>query len=261
MTALKLIIENKTSKSIESDNKFQFLKKNNPSLIHLDWDGAEQWNNELNVDVLSMNLENICRNAASIFILNNKVLIELVTYGREKLISSLSDDERQVFRNGGLLEKIPSPEVIEWWDKIRGLGRINLNEKLLFQGRQAERWTIELEQIKTANLGTEFQPVWVALDSDYYGYDILTYRKDSNSNITTLLIEVKSFSNPLMPQIYISRNEWEKSNEIGNNYQFIVWCTTTHSHKFFTNYEIAKHIPINQGEGTWQNVLVKLTNW
>ncbi|RYE12071.1 MAG: hypothetical protein EOP45_23500, partial [Sphingobacteriaceae bacterium] len=179
MTALKLIIEHQSKTSIESINRFQFIKDTNPSLLHLDWEGAEIWNKLIEAEVIIDDLPCICRQAASIFILNNPILLELVTYGRESLVSNLTEDEKQVFRNGGLLEKVPTHEIVDWWDEIRFRGRNKLNQNLLFQGREAERWTIDFEISKISHLGNNFLPIWVALDGDHYGYDILSYRPNA----------------------------------------------------------------------------------
>lgn len=261
MTALKLIIENQSKASVESSNRFQFIKDNHPSLVRLDWDGAEVWTNLIEAEIIIDDLQVICRQASALFILNNPVLLELAIHGRETLISNLNDDEMQVFRNGGLLDKFPSAEVVDWWDDLRVRGRTKLNQNLLIQGREAERWTIEFEIKKIAHLGKEFQPIWVALDGDHYGYDILSYRPNPQFAPLAVLIEVKSFTNPSKPQFYVTKNEWDKAVETGSNYIFFVWCTSTKSHKVFSHNELEPHIPKNCGSGSWQNVLITIENW
>ena len=261
MIALKMIIDYQSKTSIESENRFAFIRESNPSLLHLDWDGAENWNKLIESEIIIADLNAICRHAASIFILNNPVLLELVTYGRDALFSNLTEDELQVFRNGRLLDKIPTQQVVEWWDDIRFRGRTKLNQNLLSQGREAERWTIEFEIEKISHLGEDFKPIWVALDGDHFGYDILSYRPNATYVPLAVLIEVKSFANPLKPQFYVTRNEWEKAIETGSNYIFFIWCMYTKTHRVFSHEEIEPHIPKNRGAGNWQNVLINLEDW
>lgn len=255
------MLEYSSQESIEAHNIFEYVKVSNPSFLHLDWDGASKWKELIGDKLSDSELAPICRLASFHFILKDQILLELVTYGREKLVSNLTDDEKQVFRNGALLEKIPSLEVVLWWDQIRIAGRNEFNHKLLSQGREAERWTMEFEISKTAHLGEEFIPQWVALESDHYGYDILSYRPNTQFAPLAILIEVKSFANPTFPHFYVTKTEWDKATETANNYIFFVWCISNKTYKVYTHTEIEKHIPTNNEGGNWQTVLITLDGW
>lgn len=261
MTALKVIIEFESESSTDSIDKLEHIKAHHPSISHFDWSGADSWNKMIVSDVRTTDLISICRHACSHFILRNQFFLELVSQGRESFVATLNDDERQVFRNGGLLEKIPSREVVSWWDEIRYRGRSKLNHDLLEQGRTAERWTIEYEMDKVAHLGDNFKPVWMALDSDRHGYDILSYRASAGFAPIAVLIEVKSFANRFSPHFFLTRNEWEKAIESHMNYVFYVWCIETKEHRIYKYDEIEPHIPSNRGLGKWQNVHIPLQSW
>ena len=257
MTALKLIIEHES----EATEKLEHIRSNHPTFSHLDWTGAEIWNRVILADTRTTELDGICRQACTHFILGNQVLLELVSQGRESFIANLGDDEKQVFRNAGLLERVPSVEVVTWWDEIRYRGRSKLNQDLVIQGRTAERWTMELETNKVAHLGEQYKPVWMALDSDKFGYDILSHRATTGFAPIAILIEVKSFANKYSPHIFVTRNEWKKALISRINYIFYVWCIETKEHRTYTYDEIEPHIPDNRGKGVWQDVYIPLQSW
>jgi len=261
ITALKMIIEYRSTESYNVQNRFMYMRENHPSYINLDWEEAEKWIDFIEIKNINNDLQIICREVAEIFILHSSVLLELAAHGREVLISNLNDDEIQVFRNGGLLEKHPSTVVVSWWDNLKHKGRTKHDEKLLVQGREAERWTFELEMKKNVHLGNEYHPIWVALDSDHYGYDILSYIPSSQLTPTAILIEVKSFSNPSNPHFYLTKNEWDKAIDAENNYLFVIWCVSTKSYKIYTPNQIEPHISKNSGHGAWQNILISINDW
>jgi hypothetical protein len=229
-------------------------------MLHLDWEGAEQWDTIIS-EGLNADIDLICRKASSSFILNSEILLELVTYGRDNVVSNLSDDELQVFRNAKLLDKIPDQEIVDWWDDLKNRGRTLLAQKLHSQGRLAERWTIEFEEQKTAGLGQQYRPVWMALEGDHFGYDILSFRPNAPSAPLAVLIEVKSFMNPSKPQFYITKNEWKKAVETENNYIFFIWSIPDKKHKAYSHWDIEPHIPKNCGSGEWETALITLTDW
>jgi hypothetical protein len=258
MSALKLIIEQRTN--FNASGSFKYIKDNNPSMLHLDWEGAEEWDKIIS-EGLNADINLICRKAAASFLLNSEILLELVTYGRDNVIKNLTDDELQVFRNAQLLEKIPDQAIVDWWDDLKQRGRSLLNKKLHAQGRLAERWTIDFEELKTSNLGPQYKPVWMALEGDHFGYDILSFRSNFPSAPLAVLIEVKSFFNPEKPQFYITRNEWQKAVETENNYIFFIWCMADRKHKAYSHWDIEPHIPKNNGSGEWETALISLTDW
>jgi hypothetical protein len=206
-------------------------------------------------------LDKLCRKACYLFVTRSQILVELSCNGREDLISNLSEDEIQVFRNGLLLEKNPPMEVVLWWDTIKLLAREDLNEKLLSQGREAEFWTFNLESEIVHSLGIPTRPEWVSIDSDRYGYDILTYRLNLDKSPINILIEVKSFSKMSYPHFYLSKHEFNKAKDSDPYYYFYVWCYETRECRKLTFDDVQKHAPEDSGYGKWQTVLIEIKNW
>lgn len=236
-----------------------YLKKTDPTWAHLDWNGAEEWEQILNTE--DNEIEILCRDACYEFILSDSVLINLCSYGREKLIANLSNNEIQVFRNAGLLEKLPNDQIVSWWDQIKLIGRRNLSSQLLIQGREAERWTLDEEVKVTSQWGEEYLPIWVGLEGDHYGHDILSYRMGISGVPSNILIEVKSFSSYNNPHFYITRNEWTKALANPSKYLFYIWCTENKTVQILTPKDIEPNIPIDKNLGNWQNVLIIYNHW
>lgn len=258
LTAYKqLILSNTSAPDIVA--KIDYLRKSDPTHVHFDWPSAENWWKSFGVPSLTSD-EALYKLACKSFVESNPILLNLTRHGRESLISNLEDDELQVFRNAGLLEKILDDDAIEWWDSLRLISRTDLNNSLLQQGRKAERWTIENELSEYLNLTPELTPRWVSLDSDHYGYDILSYRTQANNVPNTVLIEVKSFARISDPHFYLSSNEWKKAVQTAPNYLFYIWCIETKEHRIQTVDQVQPHIPLTTGQGIWQNVLIRM-NW
>ena len=94
-------------------------------------------------------------------------------YGRDRLMALLEQDERQCFYAAGLFEEPASDLVVKWWDDLAQAARVQLDERLLLQGREAERLSITHEEKRLADLGIPRAPRWVAIDDNGAGYDIL----------------------------------------------------------------------------------------
>jgi hypothetical protein len=234
----------------------EILIKNDPTLAHLDWENAGKWRLALLSRIGESNLPILLREACVIFISSNSLLSKLLLNGREPLVQSLSTDERQVFENAGLLAKLPSKEIIEWWDLLRQSARNTLNASLADQGRKAEQWTIDYETEYLKKHEPNLLPDWLSLESDYYGYDIRSFRFSHSSKYHSILIEVKSFSRADYPHFYVSEKEWEKAKESTPNYFFHVWCIETKELRILSVEDVSKNIPANVGSGRWQNILV-----
>lgn len=171
-------------------------------------------------------------------------------------VDRIDREVRQCFRDAGLLSEDPSEEVVLWWDtlchEIRGIQ----NFENFMQGRTAERKSLEYERARLRKLGIALEPKWQAIDDNTLGYDILSFKGDGNFP-SNLLIEVKSSSrNP--PVIIISRDEWRKAKQVGENYLFHVWDVRADR-----LYECAvemfdPHVPTDQGRGEWTNMAVPI---
>lgn len=180
-----------------------------------------------------------------------------VSLGRGRFLSQLDNIDKEVrrcFGIAGLLDDEPTNDVIHWWDclhqGIRGLQALDN----VIQGRLAEQKSLEYERKRLKELGIEHQPKWQAIDDNTLGYDILSF-KSGGEFPTQLMIEVKSSShNP--PTMVISREEWRKAKQVGENYLFHFWDV-----KADRLYEcgvgvIDAHIPENRGLGEWKDVYI-----
>lgn len=236
-------------------DRLTHYKMNHPSYSHLDWNSAERWYSRLDSSVFEKYFL-MCRQACWYFVNDNPILLNLACYGRDLLVSNLSDDELQVFRDAKLLDKIPGDDVVNWWDRFKVDARRNLTGERLAQGRLAERWTIEEESRRLKEANIDASPEWVSLDSDRHGFDISSFRM-LDGKVLPLLIEVKSFARDSIPHIYITLNEWKKAREtIKGEYLFYIWSVEGKRYRILLPDDLVAHIPIDQGFGKWQSVLI-----
>lgn len=243
--------------SIEDASTLNYLKYNDPSYSHFDWDGAEKWNRFLAYQENTTDIRLICRTICYQFITCNDVMLDLARRGRELLVSNLTDNELQVFRNAGLLSTTPDNDLIQWWDRLKKLAKMKIDEKLLAQGRLAESWTLEVEKKIIAEF-CDFSPEYVAIDSDNYGYDILSYRQDNTGNIFNVHIEVKSYGSKYYPHIYLTSNEWNNAKKPPYSCIFYIWCIENKEFSILSVKDMERHIAKNNGQGIWQSLLINL---
>src|SRR4051812_3730102 len=86
----------------ENNDRLTYLKRHHPSYSHLNWTNADSWLKIL-PPLSTKDYHLLCREACNILVTNHSILITLACYGRERLVSNLSDDEIQVFRDARLL--------------------------------------------------------------------------------------------------------------------------------------------------------------
>ena len=73
------------------------------------------------------------------------------------------------------------------------------------QARIAELLSLDCEQVRLDKLGIDRRAVWMSIDDNWAGYDILSYDLEP-TGITSSMIEVKStIASPL--RYCLSRNE------------------------------------------------------
>ena len=184
--------------------------------------------------------------------------------GRMRFIYSLvknskyNSDDLDVFRAAGLLFNPPGEQIVAWWDDISGHARLTIDTKKLVQARKAERLTIEHETRRIESLGIERMPEWPGLDDNFAGYDILSFDLRDGEEIN-IMIEVKS-TGVSPPRFFLSRNEWDKANQVGDVYKFHVWNMVPARPQLFelSVEAIRPHIPSNNEEGKWTNVEIPL---
>lgn len=192
----------------------------------------------------------------AVLLLKMPAFAKLMTLGRGRFIKRIKGDEyrdiRSVFREAKLLEDPPSGDDISWWDTVQGRVRLNFDQERLERARYAESLSLASEQAKLVALGIEKAPVWMAIDDNTVGYDVLSYRLTPTGEIN-LLIEVKStIASPL--RFIVTRNEWDNADQVGEAYLFHVWDMDKNPPILHvrTVEEIRPHIPVDNAKGKWK---------
>lgn len=187
---------------------------------------------------------------------------KLVTLGRGTFIKRLRDDEfrdvRSLFRQARLLDEPPELDDVQWWDALQTHVRLQKDLEFNQRAREAELLSLEREKAELARAGIEKAPVWMAIDDNTAGYDILSYWP-GDYGPRNKLIEVKStIANP--PSFILSRNEWEQARKFGDSFVFQIWVFAGGAPRFFekTVAEVAPHMPEDVGKGRWKNAMIPL---
>jgi len=176
--------------------------------------------------------------------------------GRIRFISSLNSDDRDVFSAAGLLDNPPEISVVQWWDDVVGHARLAVDQEKMVQARTAEKMTIESEKTRLAKIGIDKIPEWIGLDDNFAGYDVLSFDIEGTSEVN-IMIEVKSTINSPL-RFYLSRNEWNTAEKIGNAYKFHVWDMSAKPPILYERSveEVRPHIPSDNEKGKWSNVAI-----
>lgn len=177
-------------------------------------------------------------------------------YGREKLRNALRLNEAQCFTSAGLFVEMPTPDVLAWWDLLAQSVRASENDGRLEQGREAEQLTIDYERNRLKSLGIELDPRWISIDDNTAGYDVQSFDAGTVEPIVKL-IEVKSCARDAVA-IFLTRNEWETAVARSPNYRFHVWLLPEKKLIELRPDDIEPHVPMNRGDGYWENARIKL---
>lgn len=181
-----------------------------------------------------------------------------IPLGRKKFTQKLTQDEVQCFSSAGLLDEMPEEKVVRWWDSIITHTRSFGDESRMIQAREAEKLTLRHELARLSDLGIDKPPVWMAIEDNTVGYDILSYDKGETEPVTKV-IEVKStVASPL--RFYVSRNEWNTCCKTGKAYLFHIWDMRNGRLYERSGQDIEPHIPKDSGEGLWSTVEIKLSS-
>jgi len=181
----------------------------------------------------------------------NPVWGSILLKGRSDAKNFLPADVAQCFKESGLFDEI-TDELIQFWDKL-ALAYRNYSQKRMTEiGRAGEKLSFEYEWKRTGQ-----KPIWQAVESNLAGFDILSII-DSSSNIR-LQIEVKTTTSEVdYAKIHITRNEWETA-ESSRNFVFHLWHLGEEKKLYEVSVgDMAKHIPMNNGEGSWETVEIPL---
>ncbi len=192
----------------------------------------------------------------AVLLLKMPTFAKLMTLGRGRFIKRIKGDDyrdiRSVFREARLLVDPPTGDDIVWWDTIQGRVRLNFDQERLARARQAEGLTIEHETAELIKLGIPRLPIWMAIDDNTAGYDVLSYRP-AEIGERNLLIEVKStVASPL--RFIVTRNEWDNADQVGDAYIFHVWDMDKAPPVLHirTVEQIRPHVPADNAKGKWK---------
>ncbi len=184
------------------------------------------------------------------------VWVKTMKRGRQVFAAKLEEDDHSIFENAGLLDSPPSPDVVEWWDTIGHEVKLETDLEKMTQARTAEKLSWDAEKARLLVLGIKIDPVWVGLDDNTAGYDILSYEPGYPEN-TNKLIEVKStVTSPL--QFYVTRNEWEQAIKSKDAYFFHIWDMRKSPPMLHvrTVSQVEPHIPTDNEKGKWSNATI-----
>lgn len=180
----------------------------------------------------------------------NPAWVQLAATGRREVLLQAPKGLGQVFVDAGLAYG-DDQSTVSFWDALAARARGIRNAVLTETGRMGERFTLAHEKQRTG-----CEPVWVALDSNADGYDVLS--RVSNEDQRRLTIEVKASSQTsLSGYFHLTRNEWNLA--VGSlNHAFHLWdVSRAPPHLAVLNVdEIAKHVPIDEGNGVWESARI-----
>lgn len=177
----------------------------------------------------------------------------LAPAGRNHVLQALGINGAQCLRAAGLLGA--SPRVTDWWDALAMANRGERDARLLARGREGERLSLDYERARLARGGIAREPVWVAIDDNTVGYDILSYALHEGSEVSRL-IEVKT-TQAASPRMILSRNEWKTAEQFGPAFEFHLWSLPTGNLTIFSVEQVRPHIPADNGQGKWESVEIR----
>lgn len=174
-----------------------------------------------------------------------------IPYGRSEAAIFMTKDEKVCFVEAGLLSERLCPGVINWWDTIANRIRERSYGVKNDIGRIGEMNTIKYERIRT-----EFEPKWMAVESNLVGYDVKS--QQSKDDPTALLIEVKTSNLALSEACFhVTSNEWSVALTC-TAYVFHLWCLHGDQKLLavITPDEVYPYIPTNNLEGEWESTSI-----
>lgn len=181
------------------------------------------------------------------------VWARLAPAGRNHVLQAIGVNGTQCLRAAGLLDT--GAGAIDWWDALAAANRSERDAMLLAQGRVGERLSLAYEADRLQREGISREPIWVAIDDNTVGYDILSYALHDVGEINRL-IEVKT-TQATPPRMILSRNEWIIAAQYGSAFEFHLWNLTTQSLTIFTVEQVREHIPTDNGLGKWESVEIR----
>jgi len=175
----------------------------------------------------------------------------LLPRGRKECTQYLPPDVLACFKGSGLLATPVPDDVVLWWDQQSQGIRKEQELAALEIGRVGEKLTLMYERKRTGR-----DPIWKSIESNLAGYDVLSIAERNST--ARMPIEVKTSEKPITVAVaYITRHEWEVAVE-SINHRFHFWQVDDRRSVLavLDAADLQKHIPLDEGEGEWQNVAV-----
>ncbi|MHB8459096.1 MAG: protein NO VEIN domain-containing protein [Candidatus Limnocylindrales bacterium] len=176
---------------------------------------------------------------------------DLLPLGRARALEVLSPNMRACFENAGLTGN--DLGTLEWWDHQASIARQAIDQRLLELGREAERWTVDLETARLA--GTGLAPVWVSIEDNGKGYDVLTFRQDADEAWRDQHVEVK-YAGAI--SIHLTAKEWRFALEQEATWEMHIWRRDETEPAVLHVADLLPHMPENRGAGSWESTEVRL---
>ena len=175
--------------------------------------------------------------------------LQAAASGRNRVIGFVASPLAQTFVEAGLTGPVDD-DIVAFWDALAGRARGLRDSRLLAIGRRGERLTIAYERERTGR-----EPIWVAVNSNLDGYDVLSFVASDDSRHLT--IEVKTTAQGDSGRIYLTRHEWDRANA-SVCHVFDVWDVENEVPKLarLGLSQVATHVPSDSGVGRWESVSI-----
>jgi hypothetical protein len=184
------------------------------------------------------------------FFLRQDPWLQLARRGRIHVLLQAPPEISQLLHEAELAEG-ENDEVVRFWDDVADRVRGDKDRNRTEVGRTGERLSLLYETKRTGK-----KPRWVALDSDEFGYDLLSIA--SASDPAPMKIECKCSERPLgEATLYLTRNEWETADK-SERYCFHLWNTASHKTRLavICVEDMRPHVPENRRSGSWETAQV-----
>ncbi|WP_449427211.1 DUF3883 domain-containing protein [Rhodanobacter umsongensis] len=176
--------------------------------------------------------------------------------GRDALKLLGQPDLLSCFSRAGVLDNIPSADALAWLDRLVSMAYAKADEANLLSGRKAERLSYEREKALLESYADAPCVAWVALDDSGAGYDIRSAHRTQDGYVDRHL-EVKA-STVIPARFFLTRHEWDVAVRLRETYRFHVWHLPSQRLLELTVDDVSVHVPIDSGEGRWQNAEIKV---
>lgn len=251
--ALEIVRHRNRYPSVTLEETIKRLRNGSSHLASLNYNGAIELAELVGWDAFCLNKDRRCELRDTILcigIRTKPLWAKFSTYGRNRVRQILNNDQEQCFRYADLFSTPADTVIIQWWDSLADNFRDESAKRNLSIGREGEILSLQYETERLRKAGINKEPIWMSIDDNSAGYDILSYDLDENNNIVDIRIEVKaSTSKP--PRFIVTTNEWNTSLENPSIYQFHVWQLQSKHLSILSCNDLRHHVPENKGIGKW----------